>query len=680
MADTKISALPSGAPAQATDETVIARSGTNVKLTVADLASYIGGGGTVTSVNVSGGATGLTTSGGPVTSSGTITLSGTLNVANGGTGATSAVDAQANLNVPSRTGAGATGTWNIDILGSAGTVTNGVYTTGTYANPAWITSLAGSKITGNISGNAANVTGVVAVANGGTAQTSYTNGQLLIGNASGGLTKATLTAGTNVTITNGDGTITIDAAGGGGGGTVTSVSGTGTVNGITLTGTVTTSGSLTLGGALTGVDLTSQVTGTLPEANGGTGETTYTNGQILIGNAANGLTKATITAGSGISVTNGDGSITIAATGGGGDVVGPAPATDNALARFDGTTGKLIQNSTWTIDDSGSVTVTGTGLRFYADFNNATAANRFCFQTTGTNASTGVFAIPSGSGTGATWRAFNGSDPDNAGYIDILAGSTAHEIRAGKNGTGTYLPLLFKTNNILQMRLNVDGNLGLGQTADANVKLHLGGTLPVDSGTSVHQSASGTIASTATTSATGYQSILNTEAASFTLPYYAHFTAKQGTLGAGSTVTTQYGFLADSGLTGAGTNWGFYGAGTTKAYFGGGVEDASGKIRAVPQSGSAKTGSYSLATTDVGLFIEVGSGGSITIPDATFSTGDVVSIFNNTSGNVTITCSITTAYIAGTDTDKATMTLATRGVATILFISGTVCVVNGNVS
>lgn len=57
---------------------------------------------------------------------------------------------------------------------------------------------------------------------------------------------------------------------------VTSVSGTGTVNGITLTGTVTSTGNLTLGGALTGVDLTSQVTGTLPVANGGTGVTTST--------------------------------------------------------------------------------------------------------------------------------------------------------------------------------------------------------------------------------------------------------------------------------------------------------------------------------------------------------------------------------------------------------------------
>lgn len=100
----------------------------------------------------------------------------------------------------------------------------------------------------------------------------------------------------------------------------------------------------------------------------------------------------------------------------------------------------------------------------------------------------------------------------------------------------------------------------------------------------------------------------------------------------------------------------------------------------VPQSGSDKTTSYSLTTGDVGKFVGVGTSGSITIPNSTFSTGDVVSIFNNTTGSITITCSITTAYIAGTDADKATVSLATRGVATILFISGTVCVISGNVS
>jgi hypothetical protein len=108
--------------------------------------------------------------------------------------------------------------------------------------------------------------------------------------------------------------------------------------------------------------------------------------------------------------------------------------------------------------------------------------------------------------------------------------------------------------------------------------------------------------------------------------------------------------------------------------------DAAGKLRAIPQSGSAKTTSYTLAVTDVGEFIEVGASGAIVVPNATFSAGDAVVIFNNTSGSITITCSITTAYLAGTDADKATLSLATRGVCNVLFISGTVCVITGNVS
>lgn len=113
---------------------------------------------------------------------------------------------------------------------------------------------------------------------------------------------------------------------------------------------------------------------------------------------------------------------------------------------------------------------------------------------------------------------------------------------------------------------------------------------------------------------------------------------------------------------------------------GGSVSDSGGNVRSVPQSGSAKTSSYTLVIGDNGDFIQLGSGGGVTIPDGVFSAGNLVSVFNNTSGNTTITCSITTAYIAGTDSDKATMTLATRGLATILFISNSLCVVNGNVS
>jgi len=109
------------------------------------------------------------------------------------------------------------------------------------------------------------------------------------------------------------------------------------------------------------------------------------------------------------------------------------------------------------------------------------------------------------------------------------------------------------------------------------------------------------------------------------------------------------------------------------------AENMTVGFRNIPAVGT-KTGSYTLAVGDVGKYVQVGSGGSITIPDTTFAEGDIVSIFNNTSGNITITCSIATAYIAGTDSDKATMTLATRGVATVLFIANNICVVSGNVS
>ena len=87
-------------------------------------------------------------------------------------------------------------------------------------------------------------------------------------------------------------------------GTVTSVSGAGTVNGITLTGTVTTAGNLTLGGALSGVSLTTQVSGTLPIANGGTGTTSTTfaslttnvSGILPIANGGTGTSTAGVSA------------------------------------------------------------------------------------------------------------------------------------------------------------------------------------------------------------------------------------------------------------------------------------------------------------------------------------------------------------------------------------------------
>ncbi len=108
--------------------------------------------------------------------------------------------------------------------------------------------------------------------------------------------------------------------------------------------------------------------------------------------------------------------------------------------------------------------------------------------------------------------------------------------------------------------------------------------------------------------------------------------------------------------------------------------DGAGLIRSIPSAGSTKTTAYTLATTDNGEHVTVGSGGSITVPNSTFSAGMCVSIYNDTTGGISINISLSTCYVAGTNTNRTGVTLATRGLATILFISSTQGVISGNVT
>jgi hypothetical protein len=126
-------------------------------------------------------------------------------------------------------------------------------------------------------------------------------------------------------------------AAGAGAGTVISVSGTGSVNGITLTGTVTTTGNLTLGGTLSGVDLTSQVTGVLPVANGGSGTTT-----------------PSLVAGTNVTISGSWPNQTINATGGGGGS-GTVTSVDLTMPSAFAVSGNPITTS-------GTLAVTGAGL------------------------------------------------------------------------------------------------------------------------------------------------------------------------------------------------------------------------------------------------------------------------------------------------------------------------------
>ena len=102
--------------------------------------------------------------------------------------------------------------------------------------------------------------------------------------------------------------------------------------------------------------------------------------------------------------------------------------------------------------------------------------------------------------------------------------------------------------------------------------------------------------------------------------------------------------------------------------------------RLIPSAGAEKSSSYTLTTSDRAEFVQVASGGSITVPNSTFSAGDVVVIYNNHTAAITITLSTTNAYIAGTNTNKTSVSLATRGVCNILFVSATVAILTGNVT
>jgi hypothetical protein len=103
-------------------------------------------------------------------------------------------------------------------------------------------------------------------------------------------------------------------------------------------------------------------------------------------------------------------------------------------------------------------------------------------------------------------------------------------------------------------------------------------------------------------------------------------------------------------------------------------------FRGIPSAGTAKTGSYTLAVADRGEFVEVGSGGSITVPTSTFAAGDAVVLVNNTTGNITITCSAPTTYVGGTNTIRTSVTLATRGICNVLFVTPTLVFITGNVT
>lgn len=162
---------------------------------------------------------------------------------------------------------------------------------------------------------------------------------------------------------------------------------------VTLSGLTTATSLASVGTITTGT----WSAATIAVNKGGTGQTSYTDGQLLIGNTSgNTLAKSTLTAGSGISITNGNGSITIATS---GATVAMAPPTVQKFTTS-GASGTYNKNYTFVIT-SGSATVgatyTNNGVT-YTVYATVASATQVVMSGSGAPTATGTLTKASGTG------------------------------------------------------------------------------------------------------------------------------------------------------------------------------------------------------------------------------------------------------------------------------------------
>lgn len=103
------------------------------------------------------------------------------------------------------------------------------------------------------------------------------------------------------------------------------------------------------------------------------------------------------------------------------------------------------------------------------DFDTATLSQRTRLQTSTVNATTGVYVVPNGSATSASVQVSNAADPTNASKVVVATNaSTDTQIVSGANGSGSYLPLSFYTNNDIRFQMGNAGELNV-RTAPGTV-------------------------------------------------------------------------------------------------------------------------------------------------------------------------------------------------------------------
>ncbi len=179
------------------------------------------------------------------------------------------------------------------------------------------------------------------------------------------------------------------------------------------------------------------------------------------------------------------------------------------------------------------------------------------------------------------------------------------------------------TNLVNVPTTGADKGIGIGAGVAAETSLEIGGTYPSSGANTLLVQANGTSPASTTGVLRVFSSSPNTVAGSYTLSSIQHFRVEQGTFGAGSTVTDQYGFLVQSGMTGATNNYAFfadlaaasgrfnfYAGGTARNYFAGGVEVVAGTTTMasgfthIPAAAGAPTGAPTNPTGNVPMYYD----------------------------------------------------------------------------
>jgi hypothetical protein len=352
---------------------------------------------------------------------------GNFIVGNGSTWvAESGSTARTSLGVPANDGTGATGTWSISISGNAGTVTDGVYTSGSYANPSWITSLDDGKVLPTMTGNSgkylttdgtnSNWTTLPAINNGtlslATSGTGISGSATFTANQSG---SSSFTVTSNATSSNTVSTIVArDASGNFSAGTITAAL-TGNVTG-DVSGNAGTATILQTARTIGGVSFNGSANINLPGVN-------TAGNQDTSGNAATATKWAT---GRTISLT-GDVTGTSGSFDGSGNLSFATTIAANSVALGTDTTGNYVASIT-----NGSYITGGNGgsegaaLTLAVDATNANTASKVVARDASGNFSAGtITAALSGNASTATTlqtaRTINGTSFNGAANITVPA-------------------------------------------------------------------------------------------------------------------------------------------------------------------------------------------------------------------------------------------------------------------